>query len=114
MILAMCSDTNPKIRIDAAEFFNQYFKERAGEIVGSPWFKELYLSEVIELVGDEELTIRLEAIEAVTHVLERVKNQKVEKELMPAVLKLLEKVDYVEITRKVSSFFGQLVYKLSL
>ena len=116
MLVSLCADTNHKIRFDGALFFKEYLLANYSELVknDSDRLKQTYLPEVIELVNDEELSIKIEALECLVIALETMKTEEVEQEVMPSVLKLFEQIEYDEITIKVSAFFGQLVYKLSL
>lgn len=51
--------------------------------------KTTYIPEVLELCNDEEPYIRMEALEAITFVLETLEPEMIEKEVMPSALKML-------------------------
>jgi hypothetical protein len=66
----ICSDTNYKIRTDGAVFFKTYLKDKHELLISTTRLRETYIPEVIELCNDEEIFIRIEALEAITYVVE--------------------------------------------
>jgi len=70
MITMICHDSNYKIRIDGALFYKEYLTNP--KALGSNRFLSTYLPELIELMNDEEQSIRIEAIEIATEILERL------------------------------------------
>lgn len=66
LVQAICHDNNYKIRMDGVAFFKEYLREPSPGVVGHPRFKEVYLSELLELLQDEEAYIRIEALDILT------------------------------------------------
>ena len=89
LIIAVCSDTNYKIRTDGAIFFKQYFKANHEQLVNTPRMQQTYIPEICELLNDEEIYIKIEAVEALTFVMDSVDIELLEKEMVPNFLKLL-------------------------
>lgn len=70
-ILNICCDNNYKIRRDGVIFFKEYFKsENREKIVNSERFRETYLPTLLDFINDEDLHIQIDAIEAVSEVLD--------------------------------------------
>lgn len=114
MITNMCSDTNYIIRLDAAIFFKEYLQDHAADLIGTARLEEEILPEIYELLNDEESYVRMEAIEAVLEVLEKLELQTIEDEFIPNLIKglSLEK-NHDEIIVRMSKIIGKIVYKLS-
>ena len=68
MLSSNCFDSNYKIRIDAVDFFRQYFKLEG--VINHPRFKSTHLPSLIEMINDVDALIRIEAIEVSCDVLE--------------------------------------------
>jgi hypothetical protein len=92
LLIAICCDTNYLIRMDGAIFFREYFKENHEQLAKFPRLEQTYIPELIELCNDEEMYIRLEAIESLNFVLETLALETVEKEVIPSLLNLLGSV----------------------
>jgi len=69
-VLAICHDNNYKIRMDGVLFFKEYLKEKPASIIAHPRFKNVYISELLELLNDEEAYIRFEALEILASLLD--------------------------------------------
>lgn len=63
------------------------------------------------MCNDEEIFIRVEAIEALSYILETLDDDLIEKEYIPPLLKLLSS-QHDEIVMRMSQILGQLAYKL--
>lgn len=110
----MCSDTNYIIRLDAAIFFREYLQEHASALIGTARLEEYFLPEIYELLNDEESYVRIEAIEAVLEVLEKLELQMIEDEFIPNLIKTLSlEKNHDEIIVRMSKNIGKIVYKLS-
>ena len=72
----------------------------------------MYLVELYEFLHDEEIFIRIEAIEAISHVVDEIDIKTLEKELMPALLKMLTLGVHDEIDLRFSKIFGRIVFSL--
>ena len=72
----------------------------------------MYLAELYEFLHDEEIFIRIEAIEAISHVVDEIDVKTVEKELIPALLKMLTLGVHDEIDLRFSKMFGSIVFSL--
>lgn len=59
------------------------------KLVGTTRLKQTFIPEICELLNDEETYIRLEAIEAISYVLDTLDQELIERELMPNLLKML-------------------------
>jgi hypothetical protein len=60
LVQGICHDNNYKIRMDGVLFFKDYLLgEKRASIVAHPRFKAIYLSELLELLNDEEAYIRI-------------------------------------------------------
>ncbi len=91
LVQGICHDNNYKIRLDGALFFKDYLLgEQKLKIVSHPRFKAIYLSEVLELLNDEEAYIRIEAIEILTEFLDKLEIVDVENEYVKEVLRTTE------------------------
>jgi hypothetical protein len=66
LVQAICHDNNYKIRMDGVGFFKDYLKEPSPAILAHPRFKSVYISELLELLQDEEAYIRIEALDIIT------------------------------------------------
>jgi len=69
-VLALCGDTNYKIRMDGAIFMKEYLETYFDALKGSSRLTQTYIPEICELLNDEETYIRIEAIEGISYVLE--------------------------------------------
>lgn len=69
-VVALCSDTNYKIRMDGAVFMKEYLQMNHEKLLGSTRLKQTFIPEICELLNDEETYIRIEAIEAISYVLD--------------------------------------------
>ena len=78
LVLAVCRDSNYKIRRDGVIFFKEYFEHAREQVVSNYRFQEVYLPELFELLNDEDSHIRVDAIEAFSVVLEDLRAQEVE------------------------------------
>jgi HEAT repeat protein len=72
----------------------------------------VYLPELYEFLHDEEIFIRIEAIEAISHVVDEIDVKTVEKELIPPLLKMLTLGVHDEIDLRFSKMFGSIVFSL--
>lgn len=57
--------------------------------MSNPRLKQVYLPLLYELIDDEEIFVRIEAVEAISNVTEALDTKTLEKELIPPLLKLL-------------------------
>jgi HEAT repeat protein len=114
-VLNICSDTNYKIRTDGAIFFKNYLQQNNEVLISTSLVRlqETYIPELIELCNDEEIFIRIEAIEAITYVVEQLDTDIIDREIIQPLLKILLS-DHDEIIERASAIVGRMVYKLSL
>lgn len=103
LILAICHDTNYKIRMDGVMFFKDYLKNK--EVQAIPRFKSTYLPELIELLNDEETYIRIEVIEIMTELLHLIDRETIENEFIPVVVSTME-VTIEEILVRLAQISG--------
>lgn len=78
LIRVICSDTDYKIRAIGAVFFKDFFKQSAGQFVGTLHYENVLLPEIIELVNDEETYVSVEALDGLLEVLEHVDVETIE------------------------------------
>lgn len=72
LIQGICNDTNYMIRMDGVSFFKEYLKnDKCQEY---PRFQQIYVAQLIELLNDEEVYIKMEAIEILTDKLDFIDN----------------------------------------
>jgi hypothetical protein len=78
-------------------------------------FQKYFYDELVELLNDEDLLVRIEAIEVAVEVMQsKMLPEQIEKDLLPVFVKHLEILDDVECTLKMSSLFGKFLFNLSL
>ena len=87
--MQICQDNNYKIRRDGVIFLKEYFKFDKKRIVEHDRFKEVYLPELVDFLNDEDLHIQIDAIEAVTEILEELDEEQIENDFMPCILNFL-------------------------
>jgi hypothetical protein len=109
--MQICGDTNYKIRTEGSIFFKEYIRDNHQALQGSTRLEETYIPEICEMCNDEEIFIRLEAVESLSYVLETLDVELLEREFIPPLLKLLLS-DHDEIVIRMSRIVGQLVHKL--
>ena len=87
--------------MDGAIFFKQYFsiEENFKKVLEKERFKELYIPELIEMLNDEEIYIRIEAVEISTEIMEHLEESLIENEFFPCVKGLIE-WNFQEITKR--------------
>jgi hypothetical protein len=74
--------------MDGAIFFKDYLLgPQKASIVSHPRFKNIYLSELLELLNDEEAFIRIEALEILTDYLNLLTPDDIESEFVKEMLK---------------------------
>jgi hypothetical protein len=87
LVQGICHDNNYKIRLDGAQFLKDYLQgDQKKSIISHPRFKSIYLSELLELLNDEEAYIRIEAIDILTDFLGQLEPVDVEVEFVKSVL----------------------------
>ena len=89
-VQSICADNNYKIRRDGCIFFKEYFKKDAETVMKGERFREIYWPTLVDFLNDEDLHIQLDAIEAVTEILEHLSVEEVEQEFVPCVLNFLD------------------------
>ena len=92
-------------------FFKDYLIEREENITQFPRFKDLYISELIELLNEEEAYIRIEALEILAHFLKDLEPPDVEAEFVKELLHSLE-ADIEDIQIRMGQILGLIVHKL--
>lgn len=78
-IVATCGDTNYDIRLDGVIFLRDYLSKQAEKLKQGSRLESVYLPELYELLHDEEIIVRIEAIEASIEVLDVMGSADVEK-----------------------------------
>lgn len=68
-ICAIFGDTNYEIRLDGVIFLKEYLAKNHVELKSGARLEDVYISELIELLNDEESVVRIEAIEASIEVI---------------------------------------------
>ena len=77
--------------MDGALFFKDYLLgAQKATIVANPRFKNIYLSELLELLNDEESFIRIEALEILTDYLNFLSPEDIENEFVKEMMKTTE------------------------
>jgi hypothetical protein len=88
MLMAVVNDTSFKIRSEGARFLKAYLANNHEKLRGTTRLEETYIPEVCYLCNDEDIHIRIDAIEALSYVLDVCDEERVEKEFTPPMLKL--------------------------
>jgi HEAT repeat protein len=101
-IQAICGDTNFIIRLDGVQFLNRYLSKNRDKLSNIPRLEQVYLAELYEFLHDEEVFIRIEAVEAISHIVDEIDTNTLEKELMPPLLKLLTLGVHEEVDLRMS------------
>jgi hypothetical protein len=109
--MSICGDTNYKIRTDGAIFLKHYFAKNHEKLIDTPRFKDSYIPELCELCNDEEVFIRIEAIEAIHYVLDKLNVELVEREVIPEFIKMFD-CSHEEIIVRLSQIIGSFTFKL--
>ena len=112
-VVALCGDTNYKIRMDGAVFMKEYLALNFEALKNSTRLKQTYIPEICELLNDEETYIRIEAMESISYVLETLDEELIERELMPNLLKMLVFEDnHDSIIQRMAQIIGKVAFKL--
>lgn len=112
LVQGICHDNNYKIRLDGVLFFKDYLLgDKKETILAHPRFKNIYLSELLELLNDEESYIRIEALEILTEFLNQLTPEDIENEFVKEMLKTTE-ADNEEIQLRLAEIIGKIVYQL--
>lgn len=88
-IVGICGDTNYEVRLDGVTFFREYITKNHEILRKGPRLESVYLPELYELLNDEEVMVRLEAIEASIEVLDAMGPTNLAKQFTPPLLKML-------------------------
>ena len=96
LVQGICHDNNYKIRMDGVLFFKDYLKDPS-TIISHPRFKAIYISELLELLNDEEAYIRVEALEILIQYLDQLDPVDIENEFVKEVLRTANAGDAEEI-----------------
>jgi hypothetical protein len=96
-VQSICSDNNYKIRRDGCIFFKEYFKKDRAAIIKNSRFRDIYMPSLIEFLNDEDLHIQLDAIEAVTEILDCLTLDEIENDFVPCVLNFLDIEDQSQL-----------------
>jgi hypothetical protein len=113
-VQSICSDNNYKIRRDGCIFFKEYFKKDRESIIKGERFRALYYPTLVDFLNDEDLHIQLDAVEAVTEILDCLTLEEIENDFVPCVLNFLDIEDQsqTEIIVRISEIFGYILVKL--
>lgn len=111
LLMQICGDTNYKIRTEGSIFLKEYIRNNYKSLLEGNRLESTYIPEICEMCNDEEIFIRVEAVEAMSYVLETLDVELLEKEFIPPLLKLLES-NHDEIVIRMSRIVGQLAHKL--
>lgn len=101
LVMHICGDTNYKIRTDGAVLFKIYLRDNQEVLKISKRLEQTYIPEVIELCNDEEIFIRIQALEAIFYVVEKIETDLIESEIIPPLLKILQS-DHDEVIEPIS------------
>ena len=83
------------------------------KLVGTTRLKQTFIPEICELLNDEETYIRLEAIEAISYVLDTLDQELIERELIPNLLKMLVFEDnHDTLIQRMAQIVGKVAFKL--
>lgn len=105
MLMAVVNDTSFKIRSEGARFMKFYLASSHEKLRGTPRLEETYVPEVCYLCNDEDIHIRIDAIEALSYVLDVCEVEMVEREFTPPMVKLFAS-EHEEIQVKMSKIVG--------
>jgi hypothetical protein len=72
----------------------------------------MYISELLELLNDEEAYIRIEALEILTSYLDQLDAADIENEYVKEVLRTTEAHDTEDIQARLAELLGKIVFKL--
>jgi hypothetical protein len=112
LVQGICHDNNYKIRLDGAQFLKDYLQgDQKKSIICHPRFKSIYLSELLELLNDEEAYIRIEAIDILTDFLGQLEPVDVEVEFVKSVLHTAQE-EIEEIQLRLAEMIGRIVFAL--
>lgn len=71
-------------------FMKEYFQYDKKRIVQHDRFKDVYLEILTEFLQDEDLHIQIDAIEAVTEILEELEEEQIDNDFIPCILNFLD------------------------
>ncbi len=110
LIQGICHDNNYKIRLDGVLFFKDYLLgDKKQIILAHPRFKSIYLTELFELLNDEESYIKIEALEILTEFLNQLTTEDIENEFVKEMVKTTA-ADNEEIQLRLAEIIGKIVY----
>ena len=75
-------------------------------------FAEVYIPELIEMLNDEEIYIRIEAVEITVEIMDHLEASLIDKEFFPCFKDLIE-LNFTEITKRLCLILGKLAFRLS-
>jgi len=117
-IIGVCSDTNYEIRVDGAIFLRDYLTNNAAVLrlpppQGSGRLASIYIPELVELLHDEEMLVRLESIEAGVEIIDSMETEILEKDYIPCLIKMLTtQQQNEEVVTRMSKMIGRIAFKL--
>ena len=113
-VQSICTDNNYKIRRDGCIFFKEYFKQSRESIIKNKRFRDIYYPTLVDFLNDEDLHIQLDAIEAVTEIMDCLTMEEIENDFVPCVLNFLDIEDQsqIEIVQRISEIFGNILNKM--
>lgn len=78
-------------------------------------FQKYFYEELIELINDEDLLVRIEALEIAVEIMQSKLNpDQIDRDLLPAFVKHLEIEQEEECDIKMSALFGRFLFNLPL
>ena len=110
--MQLCRDSNYKIKLEAAIILKEYLSGNCLALLTSARLQQTYIPELVDMCSDEQTCIRIEVIEALSSVMEVVEVCKLESEVIPVILQIMQS-NYDELVEKLAKFIGKLVYKMS-
>lgn len=96
-VQSICTDNNYKIRRDGCIFFKEYFKRDRETIIANARFRDIYMPTLVDFLNDEDLHIQLDAIEAISEILDCLTIEEIENDFVPCVLNFLDIEDQSQI-----------------
>lgn len=117
LIVSVLRDNNYKLRRNGVIFFKKYLScpNQVEQILESSRWESTYLPELIDLVEDEDLHIRLDTIEALAQVLDKLTVEQIKEEYMETLFYFFDPDNHnqIEMVQQIAKMSGLVAYKLN-
>jgi hypothetical protein len=78
-------------------------------------FQKYFYEELVELINDEDMLVRLEALDVAVEIMQsKINSDQIEKDILPHFVRHLEIEKEEECDLKMSSLFGRFLFNLPL